>query len=75
MKNFYNQGSIAMVKNPVKHNRSKHIDIKYHFIREHLLNNTANISYVPTNNNVADVMTKPMSKVILKKYESQLFGV
>ena len=29
-----NQGSIALVKNPINHNRFKHIDIKFHFIRE-----------------------------------------
>ena len=69
-----NQGSIAMISNPVKHSRSKHIDIKYHFIRDSVSNGTVNVSYVSTNDNIADVMTKPMTKFILKKFESRIFG-
>ena len=52
-----NQGAIALVKNPVSHNRSKHIDIKYHFIREKYSNGLIDLKYVPTNDNIADLMT------------------
>ena len=37
-----NQGAIALVENPVHHQRSKHIDIRYHFIRDHC--NQGNVS-------------------------------
>ena len=43
-----NQGSIAFVKNPINHNRLKHIDIKFHFIREAYTNGTVDIIYTPT---------------------------
>ena len=44
-----NQGSIALVKNPISHNRSKHIDIKSHFIRDAYTNGAIDIIlYVPT---------------------------
>ena len=43
-----NQGAIALVKNPVKHGRSKHIDIRYHFTREHIENGNIVLEYVPS---------------------------
>ncbi len=70
-----NQGSLAMIKNPVKHNRTKHIDIKYHFIHDYYARNVININYVGTDENIADTMTKPMSKVKLEKFQKPLFGM
>ena len=70
-----NQGSIALVKNNIVQNRSKHIDIKYHFIRSNYVNGLIDIMYTPTESNVADVMTKPMTKQKLDRFKSQLFGV
>ena len=69
-----NQGTIAMVKNPVKHNRSKHIDIKFHFIRDYLLRGKISVNYVQSENNIADLMTKPGTKVKLEKFKICLFG-
>ena len=56
-----NQGTIAFAKNPVKHHKSKHIDIRYHFIRDYLREDKISISYVPSENNLADIFTKPSS--------------
>ena len=58
-----NQGSIALVKNPINHNKSKHIDIKYHFIRDAYNDKIIDVVYTPTESNIVDLMTKPMSKV------------
>ncbi len=69
-----NQAAISLTKNPVKHNRSKHIDIKYHFLRDEIESNTLQIQYVPSEDNVADIFTKPMSKVKYQKFKSCLFG-
>ena len=69
-----NQGAIALAKNPVKHNRSKHIDIRYHFIRDEVATEKVVIQYVPTEDNVADVFTKPMSKIKFQKFKSAIFG-
>lgn len=57
-----NQGAIQLAKNPVKHQRTKHIDVRYHFIREHVSNSTVSIFYVPSSLNVSDALTKPLSK-------------
>ena len=57
-----NQGAIAMSRNPVLHKRTKHIDIKYHFVREKTQDGTIELKYCPTNEMVADILTKPLSK-------------
>ena len=59
--NCDNQGTISLAKNPVKHQRTKHIDIKYHFIREEICNGFVNVVYIPTDKNVADTFTKPIN--------------
>ena len=55
-----NQSTIKLVENPVFHKRSKHVDIKYHFVRELVENKTLAIQYVPTVDNLADIFTKPL---------------
>ena len=57
-----NQGAIALAKNPVHHQCSKHIDIKYHFVRNEILNEVIKLKYVPSQDNVADLFIKPVSK-------------
>lgn len=51
-----------IAQNPVHHKRTKHIDIKYHFIREKVESNDIVLEYVTTNDNVADVLTKCLNK-------------
>ena len=70
-----NQGSIALVKNPINHNKSKHIDIKYHFIRDAYNDKIIDVVYTPTETNIADLMTKPMTKVKLQNFQTLLFGM
>ena len=69
-----NQGAISLVKNPVFHNRSKHIDIKYNFIREKHSNGEIELVYVPSESNIADIMTKPSTKYKLEVFREHLFG-
>jgi len=57
-----NQGAIVFVKDNKFHARTKHIDIRYHFIREAVEDNKVEIQYIPTNDNVADIFTKPLGK-------------
>ena len=69
-----NQGAIALVKNCIVHNRSKHIDIRYHFIRDKYVNGSIDMVYVPSESNVADLMTKPPTKYKLEVFRKLLFG-
>lgn len=57
-----NLGAQALVKNPVHHSRTKHIDIKYHFVREKYENGEINVKYTPTENMYADILTKSSVK-------------
>ena len=57
-----NQSSIALAKNPAYHTRSKHIDIQYHFLREKVTDCTVQLQYCPTEDMVADILTKPLAK-------------
>jgi hypothetical protein len=62
-----NQSSIQMAKNPQFHGRAKHIGIKYHFIREQTEKGTVTLEHCPTDNMVADMLTKGLSRVKFTK--------
>ena len=53
-----NQSAISMAKNPQYHGRTKHINIKYHFIREQVANGTICLKYCKTEDMLADLLTK-----------------
>ncbi len=55
-----NQACIQLSKNPVHHDRSKHIDMRHHFLRDHVNSNTIELLHVPTADNLADLLTKPL---------------
>lgn len=57
-----NQGAIALAKNSVHHARTKHIDIKHHFIREKVETGEVKLVFCRTEDMVADVLTKGLSK-------------
>ena len=57
-----NQGAICIAKNPVEHSRTKHIDVRYHYIREALNEKLIELNYCPTENMIADILTKPLPK-------------
>ena len=60
MKN--NQGAIALAKNPIAHARTKHIDIKYHYIREAIQEGLITLCYCPTNEMITDLFTKGLPR-------------
>ena len=70
-----NQGAIALSKDPVNRQRFKHIDIKYHFIRDTLHKKKIEIIYCPTTDLIADIMIKPMTKLKLERFKRLLFGL
>ncbi|KAK8540598.1 hypothetical protein V6N13_027117 [Hibiscus sabdariffa] len=55
-----NKSAQALAKNPVLHDRSKHIDTRYHFIREHIANKEVELKFVKTQDQVVDIFTKPL---------------
>ncbi|KAM1744384.1 hypothetical protein ACFX11_011278 [Malus domestica] len=55
-----NKSAIALAKNPVFHDRSKHIDTRYHYIRECIARKDVQVEYVKSQDQVADIFTKPL---------------
>ena len=58
-----NKSAISLSKNPVFHDRSKHIEIRYHFIRECVEEGKIDIEYVRTDDQLADVLTRALGRV------------
>jgi hypothetical protein len=67
-----NQGAIALAKDNKFHARTKHIDIRYHFIREAVEDGSINMQYIPTNENIADIFTKPLAKAKFERFVQML---
>ena len=53
-----NIGCISLSKNPVSHRSSKHIEIRYHFVRERVQDGSLKLVFIPSSENVADILTK-----------------
>ena len=66
-----NQSAICMTKNPQFHGRAKHISIKYHFIREQVKNGNIELRYCPSNEMLADMFTKGLSREQFCKLRSK----
>ncbi len=55
-----NSSAIMMVHNPVFHNRTKHIDIKYHYVRQQYKAKNVELLHIPSKDELADMLTKPL---------------
>ena len=67
-----NTSTIAITQNPVLHSRTKHIDVRYHFIRDHVEKKNVRIEYVRTEKQIADIFTKPLSEARFIELRNEL---
>ena len=67
-----NQGAIAFAKNAQFSQRTKYVDIKYHFIRDLIEEGTIKLHYVASENNKADILTKALDRVKFEKLRIEL---
>jgi hypothetical protein len=64
-----NESAIRIAENPVEHSRTKHIDIRHHFLRDH---GDIEVFYVSTENQLADIFTKPLDEKTFCRLCSEL---
>ena len=61
-----------MLENTVFHDKSKHIEIKYHYIRDTMYRGEVKLDYVVTDEQIVDVLTKPLARVNFKYFREKL---
>lgn len=67
-----NQSAIRLAKNPEFHKSCKHIDVRYHFVREKLMEGIFTLNYVRSEDQLADIFTKALPKVRFQNLRSKL---
>jgi len=67
-----NTSAVSISKNPVMHSKTKHIPIKYHFLREQVMYKVIKVEYVGTKDQIAYVFTKPLPKMQFERLRDQL---
>jgi len=67
-----NTSAINLTKNQVQHSRTKHIEIRHHFIRDHVTNGDCEIQFVATESQLADIFIKPLSKDMFYSLKNEL---
>lgn len=70
--NIDNQSAMKIAENDVDHARTKHIDIKYHFIKNEIDDKIIQLKWVPTEKQVADIFTKGLGFVTYNKFKNML---
>jgi hypothetical protein len=67
-----NESAIALSKNPIFHDRSKHIDIRYHFIRECVEEDRVRLQSIGTTEQLADILTKALGRAHFCEMRSRI---
>jgi hypothetical protein len=67
-----NQRCVKLSKNLVFHDRSKHIEIKYHYIKDMVQRKTVHVQYLSTHEHIADIFTKPLAKTKFEYFRERL---
>ena len=68
-----NHGAIKLAQNPITHSRSKHIDIRHHFVWDLVKWQVIQLQYIPTDQNIADILTKALGRPKFDQFRSDLF--
>ena len=67
-----NMSAIALSKNPVLHDRSKHIDTKFHFIRECVDGGKIKLDFTSSQEQLANILTKPLGRVKFQELRGKI---
>jgi len=69
-----NKSAIHIVQNGNDKGRTKHMDVRYHLIRDLVQNKTINVTYMPTESMTADILTKPLDSKLFLTHQASLLG-
>lgn len=67
-----NSSAIKLSRNPVLHGRSKHIHVRFHFLRELVNEGIISMEYCSTHDQLSDIMTKPMKLEVFEKLRADM---
>nr|GEV07334.1 copia protein [Tanacetum cinerariifolium] len=70
-----NKGAIDLSKNPVQHSRTKHIEIRHHFLHDNVQKDNISIEKVSSEDNIADILTKPLKREPFNYFRLELLMV
>jgi hypothetical protein len=64
--------AISVAKNPLLHSRTKHIEVRYHFLRDNVEKGNIGLIHVPTENQLVDILTKPLDQATFARLRGDL---
>ena len=67
-----NTSAITITQNPVQHSRSKHIDVRYHFIREHVMNGFVELHFILSEKQLVEIFTNPLDESTFSRLVNEL---
>ena len=67
-----NENAVKLANNPVQHSRTKHIDIRHHFLRDHVAKNDISLEGVRTEDQLVDIFTKPLDEATFCRLRNEL---
>ena len=67
-----NESAIKIAENPVQHNKTKHIEIHHHYITDHVAKGNIELLHVNTENQLADIFTKPLEEATFRELWHEL---
>jgi hypothetical protein len=67
-----NSSVITLAKDPMLHDRSKHINTRFHYLRDYIINKVVEVKYVKTQDQVTDIFTKPLKHDVFAKIRDML---
>ena len=67
-----NESAVKLANNPVQHSRTKHIDIRHHFLRDHVAKNDISLEGVRSEDQLADIFTKPLDEATFCRLRNEL---
>jgi hypothetical protein len=67
-----NQSCVKLSKNSVSHDGTKHVEIKYHYIRDMVQRKAVQVEYLPTDEQITDILTKPLARLKFMYFRDKL---